>query len=299
MTCSWTVLDGLDGSWHYPHKIGSPYGTSQPVQPVQDRCGGGPTPPPTWDSSEPSSRAPERRRTGPREPRPPVARPVRPPLGPARPAQVVEAARTCSRCQTTGRPVVSPAAAARRRLRHLALERAAVGELEFERRQLQRARERIERCRARTAAAVARRQTVVHVEDCLVLPLEDPAPTGRDGAQPAGAPAGHVRVGDAPAVSSLPDRPVTRAHLRAVTPRNAAPRLSAGLSEAVTAASRAMGPPRPGERKNGDSAGQERGAGGGWATPWCHQRSSLARRPPRGLHPRRWTGGPSLSARTS
>ncbi len=69
---------------------------------------------------------------------------------------------------------MSPAAAARHRLRHLALERAAVGELEFERRQLQRQRERIERCRARTAAAVARRhQTAVHVEAVLALPFEE------------------------------------------------------------------------------------------------------------------------------
>ncbi len=45
------------------------------------------------------------------------------------------------------------------RARRLLKERAAVGELEFERRQLRRQRERIERCRERTRAAVLGRQS--------------------------------------------------------------------------------------------------------------------------------------------
>ncbi len=70
---------------------------------------------------------------------------------------------------------MSPAVAAQRRLRRLDRERAALGTARFEVLQLQRQRERIERCRERTAAAVARRQAVVHHEDCPALPFEEPA----------------------------------------------------------------------------------------------------------------------------
>ncbi len=98
--------EGQGGSWHYPHKIGSPYGNAQPSLTL-------PEPPLTCGFSEP---------------------PVRPSLS------------------------VTPAVAARRRLRRLALERAAVWELEFQRLQLRRRAERSERVRAHTRAAVLARQ---------------------------------------------------------------------------------------------------------------------------------------------
>ncbi len=70
-----------------------------------------------------------------------------------------------------------PAAPARRRLRRLDRERDAVGELEFQRRQLRRRAERLERVRARTRAAMAARQGRQQSAD--ELPFEELTEGGR------------------------------------------------------------------------------------------------------------------------
>ncbi len=160
MTAAREDREGQGGSWHNPHKIASPRGNARPSLTL-------PVPLLTCGSSEPPTRpslpsdAP-----GAVSPDPPLARAVRSLRrrdGALRP----ERWRNLQPVPGLREAVMNPAVAAQRRLRRLNRERAAVGDAEFERRQLQRQRERIERCRERTRAAVLARQHRQPEPDCL------------------------------------------------------------------------------------------------------------------------------------